>query len=124
MVIDEKVTFARRSTHQRRSLLVDCPVCHRWSSVPTLNVQAICREAGCCLDCMRNDYFLLKIRIEAIQGAMASIAKRGQKLPENERPALREVYARKAQQLVQAREQLAALEANHEKHRRLAKELA
>lgn len=124
MVIDEEVSFVRHSPSRQRSLLVDCPVCMRWSSVPTLNVQAICREAGCCLDCMRNEYFLLKVRIEAIEGAMRSIAKRGQRLPEDQRPALREVYARKAEQLNKARAQLAALEANEHKHRRLAKELA
>lgn len=108
----------------KRMLLVDCPVCHRWSTVPTLNVQRICREAGACLDCMKNEYFLLKVRIEAIQDVMTKIARRGASLPEQERPPLREIYARKGKQLAAVRAQLERLEQNATRHRRLAKELA
>lgn len=102
---------ARKSPHHTRQLLVSCSVCHTWSSVPNKEIQSICREAKCCVGCMRNDYFLLKVRIVAIELAMESIAKRGAQLPEDRRPMLRSVYARKARQLAAARIQLAALEA-------------
>lgn len=104
-------SMARRSPPRARTYLVDCKVCHTWSSVPTLEVQEICREAGVCVGCMRNDFFLLKVRIVAIDLAMESIVKRGQKMPEDRRPLLRTVYAKKAKQLAAARAQLAELEA-------------
>ena len=113
-----------RGTSMPRMWLVDCPVCHRWSTVPTLHVQAICREAACCLDCMKNEYFVLKVRIVAIEEAMALLVNRGKKLPEDQRGPLREVYARKTRQLKAAREQLTKLEAGRAQHRELARALA
>lgn len=110
--MDISVLKATEVPRQRkRTYLVDCSICHTWSSVPTLEVQSICREAGVCVACMRNDYFLLKVRIAAIEAAMESIAKRGQHMPEDRRPLLRSVYAKKALQLKAARRQLADLEA-------------
>lgn len=105
----------------KRTWIVDCKICHRWSSVPTLNMQAICREAGACLDCMKDEYFMLKVRIAAIEMVIENIAKRGKRLTEDERPALREVYVRKSRQLTAVREQLARLEANREQHSQLAR---
>lgn len=97
--------------YRPRELIVDCSICHRWTSVPSREIQDICRDAGACVACMRSDYFLLRIRIVAIELAMESIAKRGAKLPEDRKPLLRTVYAKKAKQLAAARAQLAELEA-------------
>lgn len=111
-MVDISVLKATEVSRQRqRTYIVSCSICHTWSSVPTLEVQAICREAGVCVACMRNDYFLLKVRIAAIGAAMESIAKRGKLMPEDRRPLLRTVYARKAKQLADVRAQLAELEA-------------
>lgn len=103
--------MTRKSPPRQRQLLVDCSICHTWSTVPTLEAQQICREAKCCVGCMRNDFFLLRIRIVAIEQAMESIAKRGRLLPDDRKPMLRTVYAKKARQLAECRAQLADLEA-------------
>lgn len=104
-------SMTRRAPPRQRTYLVDCKVCHTWSSVPTLKIQSICREAGVCVGCMRNDYHMLKVRIAAIECAMEWLVKRAKKLPEEQRAPLRTVYAKKAKQLTTARQQLAALEA-------------
>lgn len=103
-------SVARHSPPRQRTYLVDCSVCHTWSAVPTLEVQEICREAGVCVGCMRNDYHLLKIRIAAIELAMEWLVKRAKSLPEEQRVPLRQVYARKAKQLMAARSHLSHLE--------------
>lgn len=103
-------TDMRRSPTRVRTYLVDCKACHTWSSVPTLEIQEICREAGVCVSCMRNDYHLLKVRIAAIELAMEWLVKRAKKLPEEQRVPLRTVYAKKAKQLAAAKAQLAGLE--------------
>lgn len=59
---------------------------------------------------MRNDYFLLRVRIAAIEAAMTSITKRGKQMPEDRKPMLRKVYQKKAKQLAETRAQLAELE--------------
>lgn len=104
------VTEMRRSPDRKRTYLVDCKVCHTWSSVPTLEIQSICREAGVCVGCMRNDYHMLKVRIAAIELAMEWLVKRAKKLPEEQRPPLRLVYVRKAKQLAAARKMLEGLQ--------------
>jgi hypothetical protein len=111
--VQSDTDVARKSPPRQRQLLVDCKICHTWSTVPTVEAQQICREAGVCVSCMRNDYFLLKIRIVAIECAMESIVKRGKLMPEDRKPMLRKVYAKKAKQLVDCRAQLAELESNH-----------
>lgn len=110
MLVQSEVTNMPRA--RQRTYLVDCKVCHTWSSVPTLEIQEICREAGACVACMRSDYFLLRIRIAAIELAMEWLVKRAKKLPEEQRVPLRTVYAKKAKQLAAARAQLVALETN------------
>lgn len=89
-----------------RTWVINCNVCCRWSSVPTLEIQAICREAGACLTCMKNEYYMLKVRIATLEMQMENLAKRGATLPEEQRPILRQVYTRKARKLMAAQRQL------------------
>lgn len=105
-LFQKDIEVARQRT---RAYIVDCSICHRWSSVPTLEIQSICREAGVCPACMRNDFFLLRVRIAAIEMHLESLKKKGQALPEDEREPLREMYSRKARQLADARAKLESL---------------
>jgi hypothetical protein len=90
--------------------VVDCKVCHRWSSVPTIEIQTICRDAGACLECMKHDYFVLKVRIAAIEMHLDELAARGKQMPEGTgRNFLRNLYGKKSAQLAAARAELERL---------------
>lgn len=102
----------RRSPPRARTYLVDCKVCHQWHSVATIEIQSICKEAGACPDCMRNDYFLLRVKIAALEMHLDELVKRGQKMPEGAgRDFMRKMYTKKLGQLTTARKQIATLEA-------------
>lgn len=94
----------------KRMYIVNCSVCHRWCSVPSLELQSICREAGACLDCMKNDYFLLRVRIVAVEEVLRVIVRKGKALPEERREQWRMVYVRKTRQLSRLRAQLEELQ--------------
>lgn len=100
-----------RGPYRARTWLYDCRVCHQWVPVISLEVQSICREAGACPDCIRHDFFLLRIRIVAIEQVLEWVTKRAKKLPEDQRGPLRELYSRKARQLSTVRTQLERLQA-------------
>lgn len=103
--------MARRSPPRKRTWIVDCKVCHRWTPVESLEIQAICKEAGACIECMNTDYFILRVRIAALETNMEAIVARGKRMPEDRRVFLRKVYAKMSRKLAAARVQLAELEA-------------
>lgn len=94
----------------KRTWVVHCKVCQRWSPVPTLEVQTRCREVGACLECLASDWFPLKLRIVALESNMAAVAARGKQLPEDRRVYLRKVYTKMAKKLEAARAQLHELD--------------
>lgn len=98
-----------RRPYQRRQYLVDCQCCHQWRTVETRALQAVCQEAKTCPQCMKDDYWLLRVQIVAIEVHMERIVKQGQELPEDQRGPLRLAYTKKAQQLARAKARLEKL---------------
>lgn len=100
--------------YRSRTWIVNCTCCHQWVPVPSREVQEICKETGTCPKCIRDDYWMLRIRVIAIQQVLEWIVRKGKKLPESERAPLRDLYARKAKQLDRIQMQLIELQATNE----------
>jgi hypothetical protein len=96
-----------RKSH-KRTYLYGCPLCHRWSSVATLEEQAALREQGACATCCADQGWMLRVRIAALEQHLAEIKARGLALPLEEREPIRVIYRHKHAHLVQAQERLAA----------------
>ena len=104
-----EATEMRKSPPRARTYLVSCSVCHQWHSVPSVEIQSICKEAGACPDCMRNDYFLLRVKIAALEMHLDELVKRAKSMPEDRRVFLRSIYVKKSAELSTARERLKTL---------------
>jgi hypothetical protein len=99
---------------RRRMYLYGCPICHRWFTVPTLEEQAVLRDCGACAACCRDQGWVLRVRIAAIEQHLAELMARGQALPMGEREPVRVAYRHKHAQLVQAQARLAAFVARQQ----------
>lgn len=105
----QQVTDMPRRPYQSRQWVFNCPVCHQWQPVASRELQQVCKDAGACPDCVRNDYWVLRMRIVAIEIHLEQLAKAGAAAPEERKPFLRGVYQRKLEVLARAKAQLAAL---------------
>jgi hypothetical protein len=104
-----------RRPYKPRQYLYACDRCHQWHAVPTLEIQAQCREAGACPRCQQDAAWLARVKVAAIEQHLERLVTLGKAAPEAEKFRYRAMWIKKQAQLVQARAALAALGQTEEK---------
>lgn len=92
-----------RRPYRPRQYLYACPRCKQWSGVKTLDEQAACRQQGACPRCQRDDGWLARVRIAAIEEHLARLVTLGRAAPECDKARLRALYVKKQAHLQAAR---------------------
>lgn len=96
-----------------RTFLYSCPLCRRWHAVPSLAMQAFCRERGYCNRCAETNLYRYRCHLARIEssimdadgtpgGRLKNLASRH---PER-RTVYREIYRKREVQLEAAQARL------------------
>lgn len=100
-----------RRPYKPRTYLYNCPACHTWQPIATLTAQKECYERGACPRCQRDDGWLARVQVAAIEEHLARLVTLGRAAPEQDKARLRALYVKKVQQLAEAKARAAMDEA-------------
>jgi hypothetical protein len=96
-------TAMSRRPYRTRQYLFHCKVCHTWQPIATLTAQKECYDRGACPRCQRDDGWLARVQVAAIEEHLQRLVQLGKAAPEADKPRYRALYRKKQAQLIAAR---------------------